>query len=224
MRTLKAAVAEALFLIGLERNADVVVASSFAPLLKNVNGNASRPCCGNQHNLVQFNATHLFATPSFYAQRMLSESMGTHALPTNVSGGATAQGALWSAQASTSTAINASRSASSSSSSSSLSSSSDFNVVVKLVNYQPAAQPVNITLDGLHPAQKVTAVRAQVLTDADPLAENTLDQPLRVEPKAMMGEDNGRGGGGGGFVISGREGVHGVLPAWSVVVATLTIE
>ena len=223
MRTLKAAVAEALFLIGLERNADVVVASSFAPLLKNVNGNASRPCCGNQHNLVQFNATHLFATPSFYAQRMLSESLGTHALPTSVSGGATAQGALWSAQASTSTSINASRSASSSSS---LSSSSDFNVVVKLVNYQPAAQPVNITLDGLHPAQKVTAVSAQVLTDADPLAENTLDQPLRVEPKAMMGEDNGRGGGGGGggFVISGREGVHGVLPAWSVVVATLTIE
>ena len=220
MRTLKAAVAEALFLIGLERNADVVVASSFAPLLKNVNGNASRPCCGNQHNLVQFNATHLFATPSFYAQRMLSESLGTHALPTNVSGGATAQGALWSAQASTSTSINASRSASSSSS---LSSSSDFNVVVKLVNYQPAAQPVNITLDGLHPAQKVTAASAQVLTDADPLAENTLDQPLRVEPKAMLGEDNGRGG-GGGFVISGRESVHGVLPAWSVVVATLTIE
>ena len=217
---MKAAVAEALFLIGLERNADVVVASSFAPLLKNVNGNASRPCCGNQHNLVQFNATHLFATPSFYAQRMLSESLGTHALPTNVSGGATAQGALWSAQASTSTSINASRSASSSSS---LSSSSDFNVVVKLVNYQPAAQPVNITLDGLHPAQKVTAASAQVLTDADPLAENTLDQPLRVEPKAMLGEDNGRGG-GGGFVISGRESVHGVLPAWSVVVATLTIE
>lgn len=62
---------EALFLLGLERNADVVVASSFAPLLKNANGNASRPCCGSQHNLLNFNATHLFATPSFYVHRIL---------------------------------------------------------------------------------------------------------------------------------------------------------
>ena len=36
--SLRAAVAEATFLIGLERNADVVVASSFAPLLNNVHG------------------------------------------------------------------------------------------------------------------------------------------------------------------------------------------
>ena len=38
VRTLQAAVAEAAFLIGCERNADVVLATSFAPLLQNVNG------------------------------------------------------------------------------------------------------------------------------------------------------------------------------------------
>ena len=56
VRTLRAAIAEALFLLGLERNADVVRAAAFAPLLSNVHGNASRPCCGNQHNLLNFNA------------------------------------------------------------------------------------------------------------------------------------------------------------------------
>ena len=37
-RSLRAAVAEALFMIGFERNADVVTASAFAPLLNNVHG------------------------------------------------------------------------------------------------------------------------------------------------------------------------------------------
>ena len=37
-QSLRAAVAEAMFMLGFERNADVVVASSFAPLLNNVHG------------------------------------------------------------------------------------------------------------------------------------------------------------------------------------------
>lgn len=170
VRTLKAALSEALFLLGLERNADVVVASSFAPLLRNANGNASRPCCGNQHNLLNFNATHLFATPSFYAQRMLRDSLGTHALATAVGSGITAAkagGGLWGAQASTSNL-----------------SSPLMSVVLKLVNYAAVDQPVNITLSGLGD-QKIAAVSADILTDIDPLAENTLDDPRRVQPRPM---------------------------------------
>ena len=37
-RTLRAALAEGIFLLGFERNADVVVATSFAPLLNNLKG------------------------------------------------------------------------------------------------------------------------------------------------------------------------------------------
>ena len=41
--SLRAAVAEGLFMIGFERNADVVTASAFAPLLNHVNG-TQWPC------------------------------------------------------------------------------------------------------------------------------------------------------------------------------------
>lgn len=158
-------------MLGLERNADVVVASSFAPLLKNTNGNASRPCCGNQHNLLNFNASHLFATPSFYVQRMLRETLGTHVLATTVGGGASATqsgGGLWGAQASTTNF-----------------SSPLMSVVVKLVNYAAAPQPVNITLSGLGAGQHIATVSADILTDVDPLAENTLDDPTKVQPRPM---------------------------------------
>ncbi len=230
MRTLKAALSEALFLLGLERNADVVVASSFAPLLKNANGNASRPCCGNQHNLLNFNATHLFATPSFYVQRMLRETLGTHALTTTVGGGASATqsgGGLWGAQASTTNL-----------------SSPLMSVVVKLVNYAAAPQPVNITLSGLDPGQQIATVSADILTNVDPLAENTLDNPTKVQPQRMSMNrqqlanekhnlwSSSRSSGlpdevpqYGWFRIgSDRQGLEVTLQPWSLVIVTVKFE
>ena len=169
---------------------------------------------------MNFNASHLFATPSFYVQQMLRDTLGTHVLATTVGGGniATQGGAgLWSAQAS----------AFSSSSAISLSS-----VVVKLVNYASAAQPVNITLSGLRSRQKVTTVRADVLTHANPLAENSLDDPQNVQPCSMPIDELRQVAGhklcspsivseldcsllSGGFQMR--------LPPWSLVIATLTI-
>eukprot|EP01043_Picozoa_sp_COSAG02_P034368 COSAG02_NODE_2398_length_8949_cov_423.229944_2_plen_92_part_00 len=38
--------------------------------------------------------------------------------------------------------------------------------------------------------QKITAMSADILTDVDPLAENTLDDPTRVQPRPMLMIDN----------------------------------
>ena len=70
-RTLRAAVAESLFMIGFERNADVVHASSFAPLLNNLHGTQW------PYNLINFNGTDLFALPSCAPLRAAPDPCGT---------------------------------------------------------------------------------------------------------------------------------------------------
>jgi alpha-N-arabinofuranosidase len=203
VRTLRAALGEALFLLGLERNCDVVVASSFAPLLGNSNGNTSQPCCGNRHNLVQFNASSLFAMPSFYAQRMLRDSLGTHTLATARVGGS----GSWGAQASI-------VAPSPSSSPSSALSSSGTNVTIKLVNYTPNPQNISVSLEGWNSSCSIGQVMATVLSDDDPFVENTLEQPSRVVPRDFSA---------GVTIGGGGQSVELAMPAWSLVVTHVVI-
>lgn len=76
--TLRAALAEGIFMLGFERNADVVAAASFAPLLNNVKGTQWA------YNLLNCNASHQFVLPSYHAQVLLSHARGTHTLPTSL--------------------------------------------------------------------------------------------------------------------------------------------
>ena len=66
---LKAALAEAAFLMGFEKNADLVRASSFAPLFGNVNYSPWA------YNLVNFNASRSYTLPSYAAQRMFGAAL-----------------------------------------------------------------------------------------------------------------------------------------------------
>ena len=65
-------------MIGFERNADVVVASSFAPLCNNMKGTQW------SYNLINFNASNLFVLPSYHAQVLLSSNLGANTLPTKL--------------------------------------------------------------------------------------------------------------------------------------------
>lgn len=60
--TLQAGVAEAMFLLGFEHNGDKVVASSFAPLLRNVHGTQWA------YDLINFNSSRLYTLPSYSMQ------------------------------------------------------------------------------------------------------------------------------------------------------------
>ncbi len=75
--TLQAALGDAAWMTGLERNSDVVVMSCYAPLLVNVNPGASQ--WGT--NLIGYDALNSFSSPSYYAQKMFAENKGDVWLP-----------------------------------------------------------------------------------------------------------------------------------------------
>jgi alpha-L-arabinofuranosidase len=75
---LAAALGEAAFMTGIERNADVVQMASYAPLFANVNGIQWHP------DLIYYDNSRSFATPSYYVQQMFSKNRGKVVLPTTV--------------------------------------------------------------------------------------------------------------------------------------------
>jgi alpha-L-arabinofuranosidase len=72
---LRCALAEAAFMTGLERNSDVVVMSSYAPLLAHEEAWQWRP------NLLWFDNLSAYATPNYFVQQMFSRNRGDVVLP-----------------------------------------------------------------------------------------------------------------------------------------------
>jgi len=73
--TLECAIAEAAFMTGLERNADVVRMSSYAPLFGNAEAWQWTP------NLIWVNSLNVYATPNYYVQQLFSRNRGDEVLP-----------------------------------------------------------------------------------------------------------------------------------------------
>lgn len=68
--TLQGALSEAAFMIGMERNQDIVVMSSYAPLLANIHHTVWEP------NLIYFDGTQTYGTPSYYVQQLFGQNRG----------------------------------------------------------------------------------------------------------------------------------------------------
>jgi len=75
---LRAAVGEAAFMIGMERNSDVVVMASYAPLFANVNYKKWNP------DLIDFDSSRVYGLPSYYVQKMFGENRGEVVLPVSL--------------------------------------------------------------------------------------------------------------------------------------------
>ncbi len=71
---LTAALAEAAFLTGVERNADVVVLASYAPLFARMGYTQWSP------NLIWFDGKDSYGTPSYYVQKLFSKYRGAKTL------------------------------------------------------------------------------------------------------------------------------------------------
>jgi alpha-L-arabinofuranosidase len=69
------ALAEAAFMTGLERNADVVNMASYAPLLAHVDAWQWRP------DLIWFDNLRTIGTPNYYVQKLFSTHRGTNVIP-----------------------------------------------------------------------------------------------------------------------------------------------
>ncbi len=75
---LQCALSEAAFMTGLVRNADVVCMSSYAPLFNKVGSTQWLP------DLIWFDNTRVFGTPSYYVQKLFSLHRGDEVIPLTV--------------------------------------------------------------------------------------------------------------------------------------------
>ncbi len=73
--TLGGALAEAAFLTGIERNADVVVLASYAPLFARIGYVQWTP------DMIWFDERSAYGTPSYYVQKLYGEHLGTVTVP-----------------------------------------------------------------------------------------------------------------------------------------------
>jgi alpha-L-arabinofuranosidase len=67
---LQAALGEAAFMTGMERNSDIVTMASYAPLFVNLNHRAWNP------DLINFDSSRWHGLPSYYVQQMFSANRG----------------------------------------------------------------------------------------------------------------------------------------------------
>ena len=76
---LASALGEAAFMTGMERNSDLVLMASYAPLFANVNGMQWQP------DMIYYDSARaVFGTPSYYVQQMFSQNRGDVVLPANL--------------------------------------------------------------------------------------------------------------------------------------------
>ncbi len=68
---LAAALGEAVYMQGMERNSDIVTMASYAPIFVNVNDQKWMP------DMIRFDATNSYGTPSYYVQKLMSQKIGT---------------------------------------------------------------------------------------------------------------------------------------------------
>ncbi|MBQ7637483.1 MAG: hypothetical protein IJS90_01105 [Clostridia bacterium] len=83
--TLKAALAEAAYMTGLERNGDIVRMAAYAPLF------SSATACHWNPNLIWFNNSSVTPSVNYYVQKLFSVNQGTKLLKSELTGAETQQ-------------------------------------------------------------------------------------------------------------------------------------
>ncbi len=150
------ALAEAAYLTGLERNADLVVMASYAPLFAHVDLWQWRP------NLIWFDNLKVFGTPNYYVQQLFSRNRGDRVLPVEI------KGELLQEEGHIRFFASATRDV------------KEGEVVLKIVN--PLCTPVELRI-ALAGVKKVgSKAEATVLTSANMSDENSLENPRLIYP------------------------------------------
>ncbi|KAH1194501.1 Alpha-L-arabinofuranosidase 1 [Glycine max] len=155
---LLAAVAEAAFLIGLEKNSDIVEMVSYAPLFLNINDKRWIP------DAIVFDSYQVYGTPSYWVQKLFIESSGAtfidSALSTTSSNKLAASVIMWQ------------------------DSSDKKNYLrIKAVNFGAAAESLDIDLSGLDSNVQQYGSTITVLTSTNVMDENSFLEPKKVVPQ-----------------------------------------
>ncbi|MBW8687446.1 alpha-L-arabinofuranosidase C-terminal domain-containing protein [Chitinophaga rhizophila] len=152
--TWESALAEAAFMTGLERNADIVQMASYAPLLAHVDAWQWRP------DLIWFDNLRSVGTPNYYVQKLFANSRGTHTVSVTANGKTlTGQDGIYASATIDKTSKK---------------------ILLKVVNATDKAIDYKVALEGA--ATSAGPVTHQVLTAANKTDINTLDAPAVVAP------------------------------------------
>ncbi|XXG50728.1 hypothetical protein AAC387_Pa02g4672 [Persea americana] len=153
-----AALAEAGFLIGLERNSDVVEMASYAPLFVNDNNRRWNP------DAIVFNSWQQYGTPSYWVQYFFKESSGATLLPAtfqaNSSNSLVASAITWQN-----------------------SENNNYYLRIKIVNFGNTSMNLKISVVGLG-SKHVRSVGSTktILTSSNLMDENSFKEPNKVAP------------------------------------------
>ncbi|TRZ46445.1 alpha-L-arabinofuranosidase [Robertkochia solimangrovi] len=147
------ALAEAAFMTGLERNADVVHLTSYAPLMAHVEGWQWTP------DLLWFDNLRSYGTPNYYVQKLFGMNSGDKLLKITKGGEA-----VIGQQEIYASAVKDTRAG---------------EIIIKLVNTASNKSTVSIDISGNKVKRKATLVK---LVATDLSAENSLDDPMHVSP------------------------------------------
>ena len=154
--TLECALAEAAYMTGLERNADVVRMASYAPLFANADAWQWTP------NLIWVDNLRVYGTPDYYVQQLFSRNRGDRVLPVQLSGAEAPAGQVQRIYAS------AAR------------DSQTHEIILKVVNPGDAATDTEINLAGV--AGVDAAAKCVVLAGGSLADVNSFDEPRKIAP------------------------------------------
>ncbi len=126
-----AALGDAAWMTGLERNSDLIVMAAYAPLLVNVNPGGMQW----ETDLIGYDAMKSYGSPAYYAQVMFASYLGDHTVRSKLENG----GAKLFYSATVNTAKK--------------------ELYLKLVNASSDPQPLQIAMPGVHPAANAKLVR-----------------------------------------------------------------
>ncbi|KAK8705385.1 hypothetical protein V6N13_048988 [Hibiscus sabdariffa] len=163
--SLLAALAEAGFLIGLEKNSDVVQMASYAPLFVNSNDRRWNP------DAIVFNSFQVYGTPSYWVQQFFRESSGATFLNATLqkdsSTSVVASAITWKSSEDGQTFIR-----------------------IKAVNFGSNSVNLQISVGGLDPnSVKLSGSTKTVLTSAKLMDENSFKEPTKVAPIQTLLEE-----------------------------------
>ncbi|XP_027071877.1 alpha-L-arabinofuranosidase 1-like isoform X1 [Coffea arabica] len=156
--SLLAALAEAAFLIGVEKNSDVVEMASYAPLFVNTNDRRWNP------DAIVFDSSQVYGTPSYWMQHFFKESNGAtllnSTLQPNPSNSLIASAIQWKSTVDNKTYLR-----------------------VKVVNFGSTAVALKISVSGLGQNSTESLVSTKTeLTSSNVMDENSFVNPKKVVP------------------------------------------
>jgi alpha-L-arabinofuranosidase len=160
----KAALSEAAFMTGLERNAAVVSMASYAPLFAHLEGWQWAP------DLIWYDNLHSYGTPSYYVQKLYSNNKGNKVVPINLGKDVVAgQDSIYA---------------------SAVIDTKTKELIVKIVNASGNKAVKEIQLDGVTKLAKTGTLT--VMQSGDMKQVNSIENPVALAPKMQPFSPKGK--------------------------------